>query len=404
MDDHKRSIRIAAQFKANTYFWFIEPDHFVYDFDPEISTEYDRFKFDEIRELAAYAREYYIEVIPVVELLAHMEMTLRHDRYRHLSEDGRGGGFRHAAGINLSELNHFGFTCCSAVSRNPDPLPLEQYSEAFALNFFANDDARLSEALTRLARCQGGDLRATCRARRLFHSDPVESVFSMMGADDDTLAFWRTLKKDTAATHAALADAQPQRNADYLRSIDLAARLFECSADMALAYFDHAGDGVWADSLGSGTVLAAANGAPAILEGGPSGTGNCLHLDHGVHIEAVDAGRVLDIKAAPLLVEAWVRHRGQREQQYGATIFSYGLGGGFRLGINHNGEVLFTLYGIGETAGSRSIVPPDGEWHHLAVNFHRCRCVDTYVDGALTGQLELKGYPRTRRFGVLQNP
>ncbi|MCC6144704.1 MAG: family 20 glycosylhydrolase, partial [Candidatus Hydrogenedentes bacterium] len=85
MDDLKRSIRIAAQYKMNTYCWFIESDHFVYDFDPNISTEYDRFTFDEIRELVAYAKDYYIEVIPVVELLAHMEGTLNHDRYRHLT-------------------------------------------------------------------------------------------------------------------------------------------------------------------------------------------------------------------------------------------------------------------------------------------------------------------------------
>jgi hypothetical protein len=91
MDDHKRSIRTVAQFKGNTYFWFIEPDHFVYTFDSEMSTEYDRFTLDEIRELVAYARAHYVEVIPVVELLGHMEMTLRHERYRHLSDSGQGG-------------------------------------------------------------------------------------------------------------------------------------------------------------------------------------------------------------------------------------------------------------------------------------------------------------------------
>ena len=91
IEDHKRSIRTAAQFKANTYFWFIEPDHFVYAFDPNMSTQYDRFTLDEIRELTAYAREHYIEVVPVIELMGHMEETLNHERYRHLSESGRGG-------------------------------------------------------------------------------------------------------------------------------------------------------------------------------------------------------------------------------------------------------------------------------------------------------------------------
>ena len=91
MDDHKRSIRTIAQFKGNTYFWFIEPDHFVYSFDPGMSTQYDRFTLDEIRELTAYARTRYIEVVPVVELMGHMEETLNQARYRHLSETGQGG-------------------------------------------------------------------------------------------------------------------------------------------------------------------------------------------------------------------------------------------------------------------------------------------------------------------------
>lgn len=84
--DHKRSVRLLAQYKANTYLWFIEPDHFVYACDPEIGAKYDRFTFDDIREVVAYARQYYIDVIPVVELLAHMENTLNTPKYAHLAE------------------------------------------------------------------------------------------------------------------------------------------------------------------------------------------------------------------------------------------------------------------------------------------------------------------------------
>ena len=68
MDDLKRSIRTAARYKMNTYCWFIEPDHFVYDFDPEISVDYDRFSFDEIRELVTYAREYYVDTVSYTHL------------------------------------------------------------------------------------------------------------------------------------------------------------------------------------------------------------------------------------------------------------------------------------------------------------------------------------------------
>jgi len=84
--DQKRTIRTLAQYKMNTHLWFIEPDHFVYRFDPDIGKEFDRFTFDEIREVVAYAKKYYVEVIPVVELLAHMENTLSNPKYTDLAE------------------------------------------------------------------------------------------------------------------------------------------------------------------------------------------------------------------------------------------------------------------------------------------------------------------------------
>ena len=92
MADHKRSIRRLAQYKMNCYLFFIEPDHFVYKFDPNISTDYDRFTIPEIRELVAYARRYYIQIIPVIELLGHTEMLLRHERYKRIAEMPSGGG------------------------------------------------------------------------------------------------------------------------------------------------------------------------------------------------------------------------------------------------------------------------------------------------------------------------
>lgn len=91
MEDQKRTIRTLAKYKMNTHLWFIEPDHFVYSFDPEIGNSYDRFKFEELREVVAYAKQYYIDVIPVVELLAHMENTLSNPKYAHLAEKENSG-------------------------------------------------------------------------------------------------------------------------------------------------------------------------------------------------------------------------------------------------------------------------------------------------------------------------
>jgi len=644
MNDLKRSIRTVAQYKMNTYLWFIEPDHFVYSFDSDISTDYDRFRFDEIRELTAYARQYYVDIIPVVELLAHMEMTLRHERYQGLSENGQGGGtlcptsdasfelvrkmvdeiapafdsvyfhcgldesqavgqgrsaeavktkglervyadyytrldelvrshgktmimyadivlnhpaildllptdivmmfwdyaprsryegldqlaktrfqlmtlsglwdwcnlypiypaafdninvlakqsaeagalghfvsswgdgYRGAAGTNLSELNAYGFTYAGAVSWNPTPTPLDVYSGVFAQRFFGASDPKLAEALARLARCQGENLARNTQARRVLHDNLMHTCAAMMGADDETVAFWEHLRSETEAVERLLADVKATRNHDTVESMRLAARMLKCAADMALLGRSISADGAaaalpklrelearhrtlwdeyqkvwlatnrplnlvhigkawnaasdemgalteavasgkfppvivegerlafdfdgpeqsaWRSSLGPQVVLAPmAGAAPETMPGGPSGKGRFLHLPHGACLEGDDPERVLDFAIAPFLVQAWVRHTGQREQQYGATIFSYGLEGGFRLGINHEGKVLFTLYGIGEAACDNSIVPADGQWHHVAVNFHQGRFVDAYIDGKRTDQQTLIGFPR----------
>jgi hypothetical protein len=409
MEDLKRSIRMAAQYKMNTYFWFIEPDHFVYEFDPEISTDYDRFTFDEIRELVAYAKSLYVEVIPVVELLAHMEMTLRHDRYKHLSETGDGGGtlcptsdesfalvkrmideiapafgaryfhcgldesevagtgrsadavaekgiaqvyadyytrvnqavrahgqtmimyadivlnhpeilellpkdivlmfwdympreryegldklkemgfqtmslsgmwdwanlypvyppgfenmcvlakqtaeigglghfvsswgdgYRGAAGINLSELNAFGFIYCGAVSWYPGSFDrMEDYARAFAASYYGVLEDAFSDALVRLARCQGDGLGHTTRARRLLHDNAREHVLAFMGQGDGATAFWRNLRSEAEAAHQVFRNTEATRNADYLRSVDLAAQLLAFTGEMALTYYDTA--------------------------------------------------------------------------------------------------------------------------------------------------------------------
>lgn len=651
LEEHKRSIRNLARFKINTYLWFIEPDHFVYAFDPDISTEYDRFTFDEIRELVAYAKNYYMEIIPTVELLGHMEQTLRHEKYWPLAEMPNGGGdlcavcddsfelvqkmvgeiapafggryfhcgldesyaigkgrseqavkekgiervfadyytkmndlvkshgqtmmmyadivlnhpamidllpkdivmmfwdymprdtypglttlrdkglpvtalsglwswnnlyplyppgfknmetlaaqaekdgavghfvstwgdgYKGAAGINLSEWDLYGVAYCASVSWNTLPVPMDAFSRAYGAQFFGSGDPALAEALTRLARCQGEDLGRVCQARQMLHCDADAAVWGMAGTDEPTLAFWKKLLEDSRAVHETISPMKTALNPDDLAAIDLAARLLHGAANMALAFhgigtamdqpdFDRdkaagqlkvlavehqalweAYQAVWlttnrplnlvhlgkvwsattegltqlADDVRSGefpaipekglkstftfdgengaawkneestlTLAPAADApAPEIRPGGPTDKGGYLRLEHGSRCEAVDSGRLLDFRTSPLLAEMWVRHAGQQEQQYGATLVSYGLGGGWRLGLNHKGEALFTLYAIGEVAGTKSIVRPDNQWHHLAVNFHECRLVDFYIDGVLTEQLELPGYPRS---------
>ncbi|MFH1739244.1 MAG: family 20 glycosylhydrolase [bacterium] len=397
MEDHKRSIRTLARFKMNTYLFFIEPDHFVYNFDPEIGTQYDRFSFEEIRELVRYAKEYHITVIPTVELLAHMEQLLSHPKYAHLAEVEGGGDlcptcdeafdlvkkivgevsdafdspyfhcgldesfaigkgrskeaveklglekvignyyirmndlikshnktmmmyadialkypgildllprdinmmfweytprdhyqdidtlvnagfqvttlsslwdwnnlypiypralknmdamaaqaaeykvlghfvsswgdpYRGAAGTNLSEWNNYGVAYCGAVSWNPQPIPAEEFSKPFALHFFKSNSDSLAKALTLLAECQG---ERRNYARYFFHTDPVENIKAMAKINEDELTYWDKVHGNSGIAHEILQQTQPGTNADYLRTIDLSARLLYFTADMA---------------------------------------------------------------------------------------------------------------------------------------------------------------------------
>jgi len=399
IEDHKRTIRALAQFKMNTHLWFIEPNHFVYEFDPDIGKAFDRFRFDEIREVVAYAKQYYVEVIPVVELLAHMEWTLNDPKYAHLAEVPGGGtlcptsdesfelvrrivsevapafegryfhcgldesqavgkgrsadavkargyeqvyadyytrlndlvkshgkqmimyadivlnhpgvlellpddivmmywnyseaerhggldklsaegvpvmslsglqdwvnvyplyqsSFRNierlgvqsaevgvlgyfvsswgdgnlgAAGANLSELNWYGVVYCGALGWRPEPLGFDAFSRAFAVQLFALDTADAAEALTLLATSQGQGRRA----RYMAHSKPEEQIPALGKAEDGELALWRTMKARAGRAHVLLKKSLARRNADYLRSYDLAARILEYAADLALQY------------------------------------------------------------------------------------------------------------------------------------------------------------------------
>lgn len=646
IEDHKRSIRLLAQYKMNSYFWFIEPDHFVYDFDPEISTEYDRFRFDDIRKLVAYAKDYYITVVPVVELLGHMEMTLRHERYQHLAERDGGGnlapvlpeareltgkmvdeiaaafdgpyfhcgldeswdigqgksadavqehgiekvyadyytylhdrlakhgkqmiiyadialnhpgildllpkdmvmmfwdyaprehydgldtlagkgfpvmalsgmwdwsnlypvyppgfanmqvlaaqaaetealghfvsdwgdGYRGVAGINLSEWAVYGALYCGAVSWNTGTLPMEEFSKTFAVQYAGVSAPVFAEALTRLARCQGDDLSHNTQARNVFFGDPFEVACAMIAAPPEQKAFWERLKGETDAVHAILSKANPPQNADVVQAWDLAARMLNCAADIALlgarlahgfdkpghdavrigedydnlavqhralwdeyravwlrtnrplnavhigrlwqsasdalqtmagrvrdgkfppsaekkdlAFWNFNSEAPWKDSL-NGIALSTVADVP-VPESVDGVEGQALRFSENARAEGLDDARLLDLGPAPFLVEVWARHNGQREQTYASTFVSYGVGGGgWRFGLDHNGAVRFTLYGINEYIATKSIVPPDGEWHAVAVNFHDCRQTEVYIDGVHTETLPTPGYARS---------
>lgn len=403
VEDLKRTVRNLARFKINTHLWFIETDHFVYKFDPELGKDHDRFTFEELREVAQYARNYYIEVIPVVELLAHMENTLSNPKYAGLAEkEGAGticptseesirfvesiinevapnfpGRYFHcaldesqvvgkgksagavqekgiervyadyytrldnavkangktmmmyadivlnhpgvipmlprdivmmywdyaqkdahtgleslvkskfattslsgiwdwanlypmyayslknieqiaaataengalgtfvsnwgdwnlgAAGANLSEVTWYGAAYCGALGWNPEPIPMNAYSAAFAAQFFAANPAEVGEALTLLAKSQGDSLSGNRKARYMSVSDPAEQIPKLAEASEQEIVFWQNMKQAANRAHLLLKKCRPRLNADYLKSHDLCARMLEFAADLALQY------------------------------------------------------------------------------------------------------------------------------------------------------------------------
>jgi len=76
--------RLAAM-KVNQLQLYIE-HAFVFDFDPDICGPDDGLTPDEIRELDAYCRERFIDLVPAVATLGHMGRILSLPKYRHLAE------------------------------------------------------------------------------------------------------------------------------------------------------------------------------------------------------------------------------------------------------------------------------------------------------------------------------
>jgi|GEM_PF-1124280 len=139
------------------------------------------------------------------------------------------------------------------------------------------------------------------------------------------------------------------------------------------------------------TLVPDKGATPATIEqGGPEGAKGFLNIPPGALLKGSDPTRSLDFSRMPFIVDMWIRHNGQKSQQYGSTIFSYGQSGpgGWRVGINSSNRLLFSLYGIYDAEAPDSIVPPDGTWHHIFIKFMKDRRVSFMVDGKQTNVLE----------------
>ena len=135
----------------------------------------------------------------------------------------------------------------------------------------------------------------------------------------------------------------------------------------------------FADDTGKGLqgLLGYPFSAPVSVAG-PSAQANdrAVSFD-GKGALAVDdsAAEVLNILAAPITLECWVRTSNFPARHLG--LISYGVPGGqpedrgpggYKLGIAPSGEILFTLYAIVDVA-SGIPYPFDDAWHHVAASY-----------------------------------
>jgi len=113
----------------------------------------------------------------------------------------------------------------------PKPIPVAEFSKAFALQFYGVDSPELAGVLARLAECQGD--RWTY-VRKHFQTELVPTARKLAAADDKEEPFWNGVKQAADEAVRVLPSIQPPRNGDYLQSVLLGARMMQFTAELAL--------------------------------------------------------------------------------------------------------------------------------------------------------------------------
>ena len=92
METLKRYIDLMARFKLSQCFLYLE-NAFAYAACPEACSP-DALTVEQVKELDAFCRERYVELIPAPNFLGHSDWLLSHPQYRHLSETREGTAWR----------------------------------------------------------------------------------------------------------------------------------------------------------------------------------------------------------------------------------------------------------------------------------------------------------------------
>ncbi len=112
VESAKRYIKILSHYKMNFYCLYME-DMFAHPKHPLIGKERGAFSCEEIREIDAFARQHFIELIPIFECLGHFDNILQHKQYWHLGEFPGA----HALDISNPEIYSFLTDYISEISK-----------------------------------------------------------------------------------------------------------------------------------------------------------------------------------------------------------------------------------------------------------------------------------------------
>ncbi|MFO8018669.1 MAG: family 20 glycosylhydrolase [Promethearchaeia archaeon] len=102
VESAKRYIKLLSHYKMNFYFIYIE-DVFAHPKHPEIGKDRGALSIEEIREIDKFAKQRYVEFVPIFECLGHVDNILMHEKYRDLGE------FPGAQCLNVSNPDIFDF-------------------------------------------------------------------------------------------------------------------------------------------------------------------------------------------------------------------------------------------------------------------------------------------------------
>lgn len=132
--------------------------------------------------------------------------------------------------------------------------------------------------------------------------------------------------------------------------------------------------------------------APSIVNDSPSGEPGDTSLEFdGTQIAAVDdPNGVLNFSDGDWTLEAWVKTDFNTDVSR-MVLFYYGHPGhGYSLSINlETGTLQVTTLGIADMPSEAAFVPPDMEWHHLAVSHKAGESITYFVDGQ---EIETRSY------------